>query len=120
MEHFDLSDWLSAIGYTILSGIGGLLGYVMRENDKGNPLTGLRAAVQGFSSAFVGFLIYLLCRAIGIDSLWVGPIVGVFGWLGATVTIQMLERVVYERLGLKLRENTDRRVAAAQDQEEPL
>jgi hypothetical protein len=39
-------------------------------------------------------------------------------WLGANVTIRMLERIVYEKLGVKLRANTDKRVAAAKAQEE--
>jgi hypothetical protein len=43
----------------------------------------------------------LLCLAIGLDPLWNGPIVGLFGWLG-----------------VKLRANTDKKVAAAKAQEE--
>ncbi|PNU02093.1 phage holin family protein [Novosphingobium guangzhouense] len=118
MEHFNLSDWLSAAGYTILAALGGLLGYVMREHDKGNPLNGWRAVSEAVSSGFVGFIVMLLCQAMKIDPLWTGPIVGVFGWLGANVSIRLLERIVYERLGVKLRANTDKRVRAAKAQEE--
>lgn len=115
MEHFSLSDWLTAAGYTLLAAAGGLLGYVMREHDKGNPLTAWRAVAEALSSGFVGFLVMLLCRAMGVDPLWSGFIIGVFGWLGANVTIRLLERIVYERLGIKLRENTDKRVEAAKE-----
>lgn len=118
MEHFSLSDWLTSAGYTLLAAMGGLLGYIMREHDKGNELNGWRAIAEAFSSGFVGFLVMLLCRAMGFDPLWSGFIVGIFGWLGANVSIRLLERMVYERLGIKLRANTDKRVEAAKAAEE--
>jgi len=118
MENFSLSDWLTSVGYFLLAAFGGLLGYVMREHDKGNEMNGPRAATEAVASGFVGFLVMLLCRAMALDPLWTGPIVGLFGWLGANVTIRMLERIVYEKLGVKLRANTDKRVAAAKAQEE--
>lgn len=117
MEHFSLGDWLTSIGYTALAAIGGLLGYVMREHDKGNELNGLRAFTEAAGSAFVGFLVMLVCIALKLDPLWIGPIVGLFGWLGASVSIRLLERIVYERLGIKLRANTDKRVEAAKAKE---
>lgn len=103
MEHFSLSEWLTSAGYTVLAAVGGLLGYVMREHDKGNPLSGWRALTEALSSGFVGFLVMLLCRAMGFDPLWSGFVVGIFGWLGASVSIRLLERVVYEKLGVRLR-----------------
>ena len=117
MENFSLSDWLTSAGYTLLAAVGGLLGYVMREHDKGNDLSGWRAAAEALSSGFVGFLVMLLCRAMGIDPLWSGFVVGIFGWLGANVSIRLLERLVYDKLGIKLRANTDKRVAAAKARE---
>lgn len=113
MENFSLSDWITAAGYTLLASVAGLLGHVMREHDKGNPLSWWRAAAETFSSGLVGFLVMLLCRAMDIDPLWSGFIVGIFGWLGANASIRLLERLVYEKLGLKLRANTDKRVKAA-------
>lgn len=117
MEQFDLSEWLTSIGYTLLAALGGLLGYVMREHDKGNPLNAWRAFAEALSSGFVGFLVMLLCFAMGFDPLWSGFIVGIFGWLGANVSIRLLERIVYEKLGIKLRENTDQRVRQAKARE---
>lgn len=117
MDNFSLTDFLSAVGHTALAAVGGLLGYVMRENDKGNPLKAWRAFTEALSSGFAGFLVLLLCQAMGLNPLWTGFTVGIFGWLGANVTIRLLERIVYEKLGIKLRENTDKRVEAAKASE---
>lgn len=100
MEHFSLSEWVTTAALTVLAAVGGAFGYTLRAQDKGDVFSWRKLIVQFFSSGFVGFLVVLLCRAIGIDSLWMGPIVGVFGWMGATVTIQVLERFVYDRLGI--------------------
>lgn len=115
MENFSLSDWITSAGYTLLAAFGGLLGHVLREHDKGNPLSPFRAAAETLSSGFVGFLVMLLCRAMELDPLWSGFIVGIFGWLGAGVSIRVLESVVYKKLGIKLRANTDKRVEAAEN-----
>ena len=120
MEHFSLSDWLTSVGYTVLAAVGGLLGYVMREHDKGNQLNALRALTESVSSGFVGFLVMLLCRALSIDPLWSGFVVGIFGWLGANVSISLLEALVFERLGIKLRADTGKRATAAPDGESAI
>jgi hypothetical protein len=44
-----------------------------------------------------------------VDPLWSGFIVGIFGWLGARVSIRLLEKIVYNRLGVKLRSDTEKR-----------
>lgn len=111
MEHFSLSDWLTAAGYTFLAMVGGAIGYVMRERDRGGTISGWYVAIEAVASGFVGFLVMLLCRAMGIDPLWAGFVVGVFGWLGANVSIRLLERFAYEKLGIKLRADTEERVA---------
>lgn len=118
MEHFDLSLWLKVgIGIAI-SSIGGGLAYVMRENDKGNKIVFWRVTLNMASSGFVGVLVTLLCEAMKVDPLWAAFATGVFGWLGANASIRLLERIAYEKLGIKLRANTDVRVEAAKAQEE--
>ncbi|MFC4256344.1 hypothetical protein GRI97_10545 [Altererythrobacter xixiisoli] len=118
MEHFSLSEWLTSAGYTLLAAVGGLLGYVMREHDKGNPLSGWRAVTEALSSGFVGFLVMLLCRAMGFDPLWSGFVVGIFGWLGASVSIRLLERLVYQKLGIKLKAVPDRHMETTRTSEQ--
>ncbi|PNU05866.1 hypothetical protein A8V01_14630 [Novosphingobium guangzhouense] len=97
---------------------GGGLGHVMRESDKGNKILRWRVLLNMAASGFVGLLVTFLCQAVKLDDLWTGFVVGVFGWLGATVSIQLLERIVYKKFGIPLRANTDRRVDGAKAQEE--
>src|SRR5690606_3855986 len=101
--YFSLSDWLSLLGHALLAAVGGLLGYVMREHDRGHRLQMWRAVTEALSSGFVGLLVMLLCRAMEIDPLWSGFVAGLFGWLGANASIRMLERIAYEKFGLDLR-----------------
>lgn len=117
MEHFSTTDWLASLGNVALAVVGGLLGYIMREHDKGNPLNWWRAVLEAMSSGFVGVLVLLLCRAMNVDELWTGFAVGMFGWLGANASIRLLEGLVYRKLGVKLRENTDKRYPKNKDTE---
>src|SRR5690606_8883631 len=100
MEHFSLSDWPSLLGHALLAAVGGLLGHVMREHDRGHRLQKWRAAIEALSFGFVSLLVMLLCRAMDIDPLWSDFVAGLFGWLGANASIRMLERIAYEKFGL--------------------
>lgn len=118
MEHPDWGQWLKVLFFMAVAAIGGGLGHVMRENDKGNRILAWRVVLNMMASGFVGLLVTFLCRAMKMDDLWTGFVVGVFGWLGATVSIQLLERFVYTRFGIPLRANTDKRVEGVPAQEE--
>jgi hypothetical protein len=109
VEDFNLRDWVIAAAYTVLAALGGLLGHAMREHDLGRKVQLRSALVESLSSGFIGFLTLLLCRAMSVDPLWSGFIVGIFGWLGARVSIRLLEKIVYNRLGVKLRSDTEKR-----------
>jgi hypothetical protein len=109
VEDFNLRDWVIAAAYTVLDALGGLLGHAMREHDLGRKVQLRSALVESLSSGFIGFLTLLLCRAMSVDPLWSGFIVGIFGWLGARVSIRLLEKIVYNRLGVKLRSDTEKR-----------
>ncbi|PNU02531.1 phage holin family protein [Novosphingobium guangzhouense] len=118
MDLHEIGEWLKYAFPVIIAAIGGGLGFVMRENDKGNRIVFWRVMLNMASSGFVGLLVSLLCEAMKMDQLWTGFAAGVFGWLGANVSIRLLERVAYERLGISLRTNTAQRVEAAKAQEE--
>lgn len=77
------------------------MGHLLRVMDKGEKISWPRATLEAVSAAFVGFIIMLLCQATSMSQEWTGVIVGVSGWLGASVSIRMLELVVRKRLGLE-------------------
>lgn len=92
---------VEAILFSGLAGVGGVLSYCLRQANKGKrPTLGL-ALLEGCSSAFVGFLAMLMCKATGLDWYWSGVVVGVFGWLGANASIAVLAKVVYGKIGVK-------------------
>lgn len=95
---------ISIVETIILScfgGVGGVLSYLMRTlNDDKVPKLG-KLLVEGFSSAFVGLLAMLACKALGADPLWSGVVVGVFGWVGAEASIVMLSKLIRQRLGVE-------------------
>lgn len=100
IDHLPWNEWGQNAAGALLAAFGGLLGYIMREHDKGNKLIVWRAVTEALSSGFVGFLVMLLCQAMDVDARYSGFIVGVFGWLGASASIRLLERLVRQRLGL--------------------
>jgi hypothetical protein len=88
---------LRALGYAAFASLGGMLGHLMRTMDKKQPVVWPRAVLEGISAGFVGVLTLFLCDAMKLGAQWTGVIVGVFGWLGATVTIRLFEIVVKKR-----------------------
>ncbi len=103
MEHFSFSEWLTSLGYAALAAVAGLLGHIMRELDAGRQLNPLRVVAETLGSGLVGFLVMLLCRAMGFDPLWSGFVVGIFGWLGASASIRIVERIAYGKLGVTVK-----------------
>ena len=96
----DWQGWLKMALYACIAAIGGMLGYIMRNIDKGEKIKWVRVAVEGFASGFVGVIVLLMCQAIPLGEQWTGVIVGVSGWLGANASIRLLETMVYKKLGI--------------------
>ena len=93
-------SWISAIAYTALATMGGVLGFLMRSLDKGGPINMYRLVVEGASAGFVGVILMMLCRSFQLSPEWTGVVVGVFGWLGASASIQLIEKLAVAKLGL--------------------
>lgn len=89
------------ISYTILASIGGFIAYAISRQETSKKFVLKDAVVQSAGSGFVGLLVAMLCIAMGVEPLWIGPISGLFGWLGATATIQILKRFVYDKLSIQ-------------------
>lgn len=85
-----------------LSAMGGLLGYLMRQATRGQPIKLSRATLEAVASGFVGVITMFLCHAIGLPWYWSGAMVGVLGWLGAEASIVVIARVIRGKVGLDL------------------
>jgi len=101
----DVRKWIEAICFSGLSGIGGTLGYIYREIQSDKRPNPWRALVEGPAAAFVGIPVFLICDVMNLGVQWTGAIVSVFGWLGATATIHVIEKVVFKKLGVGKRES---------------
>ncbi len=94
------NNWFETAVFTGLASFAGLMGYLMRNSNDRRVITWERSLLETFASGFIGFLTVLLCRALSIPYEWTGFIAGVLGWLGATASIQLFERIVRKKLGI--------------------
>lgn len=92
--------WVRFVGYGAFASFAGMVGHLLRTIDSNEKIIWRRAIVEGASAGFVGVLVLLLCQALGLGEEWTGVIVGVSGWLGANATIQLLEKVIRNKLGV--------------------
>lgn len=96
--------WFDNLAFSAMAAFAGLLGYLMRSANDRRAVTWKRSLLEAASSGFIGFLTVMVCRATGVPYEWMGFIAGVLGWLGATASIQLFERIVRRKLGI---ENVD-------------
>lgn len=100
VDNLPIPQWLVSLAFVLLAAVGGLLGHAMRNHDAGKPIKFWRMLIEGASSGFVGFIMLLICDQMNLPIQWTGAIVGLFGWLGATASIQIIERFVFKKLGI--------------------
>ena len=55
--------------------MGGLLGYLMRQATREQPIKLSRATLEAVASGFVGVITMFLCHAIGLPWYWSGAVV---------------------------------------------
>lgn len=109
MPHKEPSNWswVLTMSYAAFAGFGGALGYIMRTLEAEKKISKWRIAIEGGAAAFAGVLVMLLCQAMNLGLQWTGVIVGVCGWLGASATIRMLEKVTIRKIGAEGEGNAD-------------
>ena len=98
-NEFNIIELLQFAG---LSAMGGLLGYLMRQATRKQPIELSRATLEAVASGFVGVITMFLCHAIGLPWYWSGAVVGVLGWLGAEASIVVIARAIRGKIGLDL------------------
>lgn len=96
----EFHKWLSTFIWAAFAFMAGGLGYVARSIEEGLKISGWRMVFEACCAAFVGILFALLCSALNLSQQWTGIIVGVAGWMGATASIRILEKIVFKKLGL--------------------
>lgn len=92
--------WIQLMLYPVFACIGGGLGHVLRTLDAGGHVSIWRTLLESLAAGFVGIIVMLICQQMHLSAQWTGVCVGVCGWLGATVSIRFLERIVRTRLGV--------------------
>jgi hypothetical protein len=95
-----MQGYRETIEKILLACVAGLLGYLMRTYRLGQKVRLINCVIETASSGFVGYLAYLLMIAAKMDPNWIGPIVGVMGWMGANASIRLLETLVRRKLGV--------------------
>lgn len=93
-------SWYDQLIVTVIAAIAGVLGHHMRNLSDRRSTTIKRCLFEAASSGFIGFLTVLICRTMNLSYEWTGFIAGVLGWLGATASIQLFERMLRKKLGL--------------------
>lgn len=81
-----------------LAFFGGLIGALMRR-EASNWQTAMLGAL---GAGFVGLLVAKLCHATGVSDDMTFVFVGVSGWLGAARTIDYIERMLEDKIGVAL------------------
>lgn len=93
---------IEVLQFAGLSAMGGLLGYLMRQATREQPIKLSRATLESVASGFIGIITMFLCHAMGLPWYWSGAVVGVLGWLGAEASIVVISRVIRGKIGLDL------------------
>lgn len=93
--------------YASFASFAGFLGYLLRTLDAGAHVSWGRAVLEAVSAGMVGLLVMWICQSAGLSQQWTAVSVGVSGWLGANASIQVLQRLVWSKLGLNRSQGND-------------
>lgn len=94
------SDSVKTVLLIIVSILGAGLGYISRQWGLEKTLKWSRFMFSIFAALFMLIILRTICTVLGLSYEWTLIIVGLFSWLGTDVTVAVLERIVYKKLGL--------------------
>lgn len=101
-------EWIRLLAVSAFAAVGGVTGAVLRAMDAKQPISLTSALIEFMAAGFVGALSGLLCSAWGLSLVWTAFIAGTFGMLGARATIQVMQRFVWQKLGLNRSSQDDK------------
>lgn len=93
-------DWTRIILFSLLSLIGGSLGYTMRTLDKNEKVSFWRAMLEGLCAAFFGVITGIICMENHLSIGYSSAIIGLMSWIGARASFIIVRSIAYRRLGL--------------------
>lgn len=99
--------YIKALAFTLFAVLAGFLGHMMRTFEAKDKFSWTILIIKSLSAGLTGFMMFLLCIALNFSDIWTGIIVGVFGWLGADATIQVLKSFVYSMLKVDKEKDND-------------
>lgn len=88
------------IGLLLLAAAGGMLGYISREISNKRKVQLYRVLFAGSSAAFFAMLIKTVITKSGGDLEWAVVAIGVFSWMGADTTANILLKSVLKKFGM--------------------
>lgn len=99
-----LEEWKDFIVHVLLGGalaaFCGAIGYLHRQVSGKRAISLLEGVIRALGSGVAGMLVAMLCVATELSIPWTGFLVGCAGWLGADITMMMLEKIIQKRIGL--------------------
>lgn len=87
-------DWNVVLIFTLIALIGGALGYTARTVGDGKEFRLGIFFVEGFSSAFFGFLIGVIDMEQGVSLGFGGAIIGVLSWGGSRAMLKFVKEKI--------------------------
>ena len=84
----------------LLAAFTGAIGYFHRQITGRHKISLLEGFIRALGSGVVGMVVVMLCVATELSLPWTGVLVANAGWLGADLTMSMVEKIIHRKIGL--------------------
>ncbi|HHW4679764.1 MAG TPA: phage holin family protein [Xylella sp.] len=101
-------SWWKEAFYAGLAMVAGTLGYLMRTLDNGEKPTWTRVLIEAGAAGLVGLCAMWVCESLEMSQKLTAVTVGVFGWLGASASLEFIQGFVLPKVGASRRHTDDR------------